>query len=83
MAGKRQEKGKPLRRIIRFDRRKARLAAELATAANDRDRISIAADYVRTCLAVQPDTAEADAIVAQLVAAGDRIYEKQERRGAA
>lgn len=79
MAGHRKGTGKPLRRISSFERRRARLNAELAATTDLRDRVVIAADFVRTLLAQHPNEEEADQVVRDLIAAGERIYEQGRR----
>jgi hypothetical protein len=74
MAGRRQESGKPLRRVMSAEKRRARLDAELAGLTDPRDRVNAAADYVRAALAQRPGSErDAEAVVDDLISAGDRI----------
>lgn len=82
MAGKRQEKGRPLKRVASARRLRQRLDAELAGLTDPRDRVVAAADYVRAALARRPGRADVAAqVVEELTGAGDRILELE--RGAA
>jgi lipopolysaccharide biosynthesis regulator YciM len=74
MAGRRSETGSPKRRTVKFPNRIARLNAELAAATDPRDRVSIAADFVRAALAVHPAPNRAERLVGDLVSVGERIY---------
>jgi hypothetical protein len=76
MAGKRQEKGKPLKRVASAQRLRQRLDVELNGSTDPRDRVVAAADYVRAALARFPGRLDvADEVVDALIEAGDRILE--------
>jgi hypothetical protein len=76
MAGRRREQGKPKRRTVKLPNRLARLNTELAEATDSRDRVAIAADFVRGALAVNPNPIAAEKVVVDLVSAGERIYKQ-------
>ena len=78
MAGRRQEKNRPLKRVASARRLRERLDSELAGLTDPRDRVVAAADYVRAALARQPGRADiATEVVEELTGAGDRILEME------
>lgn len=78
MAGKRRAKDRPMRRVLRHTHRKTRLTQMLAAAVTPQDRVAIAMDHYRSALAVCPDADDAERVVALLVEAGDRLYQRRE-----
>jgi hypothetical protein len=76
MAGKRRSKGKPLVRVVRHERRAARLTADLAAAETAADRVSVAAAYLRGALVLYPNDTEAARIEDELIRAANRIYSR-------
>jgi hypothetical protein len=79
MAGRRRDKGKPLKRAVSAQRLRQRLDAELADLTDPRDRVNAAADYVRAALARQPGRVDvATEVVDGLTDAGDRILNLKE-----
>lgn len=77
MAGRgRRAAGRPMVRTLRHERRAANLTAELAVATTIGDRVSVAAGYFRGALALNPDAAEAERLVVELITAANRIYKK-------
>lgn len=76
MAGKRRAAGKPMVRTSRVERRRANLDADLAAAQTLQDRVAVAADHVRSALALNPDETVADQVVEHLREAGDRLHNK-------
>lgn len=78
MAGKRRDKGRPMRRTLRLTHRTRRLNEELAVTSDPRDRVMVAVNHYRSALAVCPDPDGAERIVQELVRAGDRLYARKE-----
>jgi hypothetical protein len=58
---------------------RARLDAELAQALTPAAKVGAAADYLRAVLTRNPDPGVADEVVADLIAAADRIKEGAHR----
>jgi hypothetical protein len=75
MAGHRRGTGKPTRAAARAARMRARLEAELAEALTPAAKVGAAADFLRSALTRNPDSQVADEVVADLIAAADRIKE--------
>jgi hypothetical protein len=78
MAGKRREAGKPLIKDVRGERRRAVLNVKLARTHSPRDRVALAADYLRGALLLQPDPNAAEEAVTRLIEAADRLYARKE-----
>lgn len=78
MAGKRREAGKPQVRHARAGRRRAALNIQLAQTHNPRDRVGLAADYLRGALALHPDQNVAEEAVTRLIEAADRLHARKE-----
>lgn len=75
MAGHRRGTGKPTRAAARAARMRARLDEELAAALTPAAKVGAAADYLRSVLTRHPDEDIADRVVADLIAAADRLKE--------
>lgn len=73
MAGQRKGTGKPLKWVNSAQRRRAKLEEELQRLSDPRDRVFIAADYVRAALSTRTDAEAAERVVAVLTREGDRI----------
>jgi hypothetical protein len=69
MAGRRRDSGRPLRRVVRVEKRRAALADRLHDARTWRDRLGPAVDYVRAGIArvAITDPRAAEAVAEQLV----------------
>lgn len=78
MAGKRRGAGRPYQRRSRPERRRSALNVELAAAHDSRARVALAADYLRSALALHPDPATAEEAVNLLIQAADRLYARKE-----
>lgn len=59
----------------------AAVNGRLAEAANQRDRVAIAADYLRGALALHPNDDVAEQVVLYLVTTANRIYRQQQKGG--
>jgi hypothetical protein len=71
---------KPLVRAVRPERRAQNVNARLAAALDPRDRVSIAAGYLRSALTVHPHAGVAEQQVVALIAAADGLYREAETR---
>lgn len=80
MAGHRRKAGKPMVRHARPERRRANLDTALAAAQTPQDRVALAADHLRSALALNPDEQVADQVVERLRAAADRLHDQREER---
>lgn len=86
MAGKRRRGDglppKPRLRDLKAERRRERLAAELGAAATPRQRLTVAVDFVKTCLQATQTSGPAvsvPALVRELIGAGDQLWAARRR----
>jgi len=78
MVGKRRESGRPQVRHARPARRRATLNVRLAQTHEPRDRVALAAGYLRSALSLHPDADVAETAVTHLIEAADRLFNRKE-----
>jgi len=78
MAGKRRGTTTPLVRTARPERRRAALNVRLAQAHDPKQRVALAAEYLRSALAIHPDPTAAEAAVTSLIETADRLLNRKE-----
>lgn len=79
MAGKRRGTTTPLVRTARPARRRAALNVRLAQAHDPKQRVALAAEYLRSALAIHPDPITAETAVTYLIETADRIFRGKEK----
>ncbi|OLT12964.1 hypothetical protein BJF79_03425 [Actinomadura sp. CNU-125] len=80
MAGKRRGTSTPLVRTARPERRRAALNIRLAQAHDPKQRVALAAEYLRSALAIHPDHTTAETAVTHLIETADRLFRGKEQQ---
>ena len=78
MVGKRRETGALRVKDARPLRRRANLNVRLAQTHEPRERVAMAAAYLRSALALNPDPAVSEAVVTHLIETADRLFNRKE-----
>lgn len=76
MAGRRRGTGRPLRSVLKLERRRRALDAELAAAQTPAQQVAVSYDYFRGALIARPDLAPdaAATVVRVLIGHADHLY---------